>query len=655
MGKTVQNKIQALSDHCINQIAAGEVIERPASVVKELVENAIDAGASSIEVHLVEGGIQEIKIIDNGSGISSDDLDLCYQRHTTSKLREAKEIFSVETSGFRGEALASIASIADLTITSRTLDFEEANEVHIRGGEVSPRKIAARDVGTTMCVREIFWNTPARRKFLSSPTAETTRISDILNKLALAWPEKSFRLLSGERELILCRGGSFKSRISEVLNTKLSRNMFEIDEKYGNLHLTGFIGSPEIALGRKNRQYFFLDRRPIENVQLSKALEKAWQAFFPGKHPVAILRFDFPRNSYDINVHPTKKEVRFTAKEEAFQSTHRILRACISGLFGIGGMGNTTNISQQNDDASQNNTSDYGTSLARTYEDSKSVSFSSEYTPPIRYVGHPSVETAEAIEKHKNDYTNTPLSQEFADFDYLEETEKPVIHSDPQDLFDSPLPLDNTTSFESVNQSTTSSSFSSAQSNSPANSLFQWNKSFIVTETTDGLWIVDQYLAHLRIQYEKALHSLNNSTSLPEQQVLFPEVIQLTSEEAELLEDKLDLLFPLGFHIEPFGRDAFRIQGIPSEMSSSRAKESIETFVKELLENQHANTSDAAHNLALAFARSTAIRRSTVLATDEMNQIIESLIMCDDPGTSPDGRRTSFKLGLEETRKKFGI
>jgi DNA mismatch repair protein MutL len=653
MGNTVQNKIQALSDHCINQIAAGEVIERPASVVKELVENAIDAGASSIEVHLIEGGIQEIKIIDNGSGISPDDLDLCHQRHTTSKLREAKEIFSVETSGFRGEALASIASIADLTITSRILEFEEAYEVRIRGGEVSPKKIAARDIGTTMCVREIFWNTPARRKFLSSPTAETTRISDILNKLALAWPEKSFRLLSGDRELILCRAGSFKSRISEVLNTKLSRNMFEIDEKYGNLHLTGFIGSPEIALGRKNRQYFFLDRRPIENAQLSKALEKAWQAFFPGKHPVAILRFDFPRNSYDINVHPTKKEVRFTAKEEAFQSTHRILRACISGLFGIGGIGNTPDISEQNEQNSQNNTSDYGTSLARTYEDSKTVQFSTEYTPPIRYVGHPAVEAREAAEKHQEESGNTPLSQEFQDFDYLEETEKPIIQSDPQDLFDSPLPLDNTTSFGSSSNS--GSSFANAQSTAPVNSLFQWNKSFIVTETTDGLWIVDQYLAHLRIQYEKAIHSLSNSTSLPEQQVLFPEVIQLTSEEAELLEDKLDLLFPLGFHIEPFGRDAFRIQGIPAEMSSSRAKESIVTFVKELMENQSANKSDAAHNLALAFARSTAIRRLTALATEEMNQIIESLIMCDDPGTSPDGRRTSFKLGLEETRKKFGI
>jgi DNA mismatch repair protein MutL len=259
------------------------------------------------------------------------------------------------------------------------------------------------------------------------------------------------------------------------------------------------------------------------------------------------------------------------------------------------------------------------------------------------------VEAMENEEKLKTEGASTPLSQEFANFDYLEETEKPIQQSDPQDLFDSPLPLENTTPFSNATQT---------PSNNPlenTHSLFQWNKSFIVTETTDGLWIVDQYLAHLRIQYEKALHSLNNSTSLPEQQVLFPEIIQLTSQEAELLEDKLDLLFPLGFHIEPFGRDAFRIQGIPSEMSSSRAKESIETFVKELVENQHANKSDAAHNLALAFARSTAIRRSTALGSEEMNQIIESLIMCDDPGTSPDGRRTSFKLGLEETRKKFGI
>lgn len=323
------NLIEPLSEDCINKIAAGEVIERPASVVKELLDNAIDAGATLIQVRLLEGGKELIKVSDNGSGIGTEDLDICFLRYTTSKIKSADDLFDIRTNGFRGEALSSIAAVSLMDIISRTEDTDAATKVQIRNGQKESSEFIAREVGTTFEIRKLFYNTPVRAKFLAGIQTETNKITDILIRLSLIHPHIGFELYHDSKEILKARAGKPEIRIAEVLGPKISRHCIPVNYQSEGMAISGYIGTQEISKGRRSQQFLYVDNRPIWNPALLKVIDNGFQTFHPGRYPVYILNLELNPGEFDVNVHPTKKEIRFTQEKDILRVMTRVIRETI--------------------------------------------------------------------------------------------------------------------------------------------------------------------------------------------------------------------------------------------------------------------------------------------------------------------------------------
>ena len=303
-------EIHVLSDEIINKIAAGEVIERPASAVKELIENAIDAGATRIQVAIEEGGKKKIQVIDNGKGMNAADLDLCYLRHTTSKLFSADDLFHLHTNGFRGEAVASIAAVSKLTITSAT-DEGDSGRIKLEGGNVVGKQDIQASRGTTFLVEDLFYNTPVRRTFLSSDTAEGTRIFDVVLKTAIAHPEIRFDYKVGDKTVFTGIPGELRNRIAEAIGSKIAKVLLPVDYTEAGVHVWGYVSPTTETNGKRNHQFLFIRNRPIESKMVSKAVQQAYEPYGARCKPVSVLFLDMPDMEFDVNVHPAKREVRF--------------------------------------------------------------------------------------------------------------------------------------------------------------------------------------------------------------------------------------------------------------------------------------------------------------------------------------------------------
>lgn len=583
--------IHPLSEDCINKIAAGEVIERPASVVKELVENALDAGAQNIDIRLIQGGKDRIEISDDGKGMDKSDLEICYFRYTTSKLRDAEEIFSIQTSGFRGEALSSIAAVAKVEITSKISSAEHAWTLHLEQGQaLGAAEASTRPKGTSLIVADLFYNTPVRKKFLASASTENLKVTEVVTRLALAHPEIAFQLSNDGREQLSLQAGNLSQRIAQIFGPRTAKKMLAISSQESDCEVHGFVGNEESGQSRRLKQYLYLDQRPVENFQMSKALERSWQSFFPGKHPPAVLFFRMPRDEYDINVHPTKKEIRFSKSDEAFSIIHRLLRKSMEQVFRV--------------------------------------------QSPL-------------LEDGEESY---PLSQEFRDFEALALMEAPPQKVENLDLF--------ATSANQVhfgqNVHPSAPQTPAAEENRPeiGMRLFQWNKSFIVAETDSGLLVIDQHNAHCRILFDKALANLEHAKCMSSQQLLFPEVIEFSPEESMILEEHADLFYLLAFDLEPFGKQAFRLRGIPTDLSPSLAKESLQNLIQELIAGRAART-QFKEKLASAFASATALRRGQILNAEEMNALILELFSSPNPYVCPKGRSIFHRISMEDMERKF--
>ncbi|HEX2612962.1 MAG TPA: DNA mismatch repair endonuclease MutL, partial [Fibrobacteria bacterium] len=325
--------IQALSPLAIQKIAAGEVIERPANVVKELVENALDAGATQITVTLEDGGKELVRVADDGCGMTREDLERCWLPHTTSKIRDADDLDGVTSFGFRGEALASMASVSEFTVETRHWEEEVGNRLRVVESRLEDSGEAARARGTTMGVRNLFRNNPVRRKFLGTAKAETTRAATLLTRLSLAHPGVSFRLREGEREILHLPGGTLRRRAADVLGAHLLDDLVEVDWEGGGIHVQGYASEPARFSGRSGQQHFFVNRRHVASPLLSRALSQAYEALPPGRHPVAALFLTIPPAEIDVNVHPTKREIRFLNEARVFWALSQALRAALRGAI----------------------------------------------------------------------------------------------------------------------------------------------------------------------------------------------------------------------------------------------------------------------------------------------------------------------------------
>ena len=602
-------KIHLLPDEIINKIAAGEVIERPASAVKELMENSIDAGATRIQVQIEQGGKKKILVSDNGKGMDREDLRLCYLRHTTSKLSKADDLFHLHTNGFRGEAVASIAAISKMTITTSTEDGE-GGKLIIKGGNVEGEEDYASSHGTTFLIEDLFFNTPVRRTFLGSETSECTKILDVVLKAAIAHPEIRFDYKVGDKAVFIGVPGELRSRLAEAIGSGIAKKLLPVDYTEAGVHVTGFISPTTETNGKRHHQFLFLRNRPIESKMIAKAVSQAYEPYGAQVKPVSVLFLDMPDAEFDVNVHPAKREVRFANQNIVFLVVSHAIRDTF----------------QKDLEAN-----------------SPFIDLSEEFETPRKDEQSLSTTTASGSPYQIPVYSAN-----------LNERKKPKTYdtrNDVQDLFSQPE-AGKIISLEPSAGNVPQPDPEPEPWNPPT--LFQIANTYIAGEDSDGLLIIDQHAAHTRILYEQALEAMQNGNSLDSQELLFPELIELSKIEKQMLSSVDDQLKKLGFYVEPFGGDTYQIRAIPSGLPLSRAVKAVHQFFDSCTdEGDKGDPLKIQDSIAKAWARTNASQAGDKLKPEEMAALMGQLMITEDPLKSPYGAPTLMRITLEELAKKF--
>lgn len=616
-------EIHVLSDEVINKIAAGEVIERPCSAVKELIENAIDAGATRIQVSIEQGGKKKIQVTDNGKGMGAADLDLCYLRHTTSKLFNADDLFHLQTNGFRGEAVASIAAVSKLTITSATEDGE-SGRIIIHGGNVIEKQDVQASRGTTFLVEDLFYNTPVRRTFLSSETAEGTRIFDVILKTAIAHPEIRFDYKVNDKTVFTGVPGELRSRLAEAIGSKIAKVLLPVDYTEAGIHVSGFISPTTETNGKRNHQFLYIRNRPIENKMVSRAVTQSYEPYGAQCKPVSVLFLDMPDVEFDVNVHPAKREVRFANGNLIFT----VVLHAIRETFRADLEGNSPFIDLSDETVAGND------QPPPFMSDNRSAGSYAPFTQPTAPV------TASIPEE-------TPATAPWTV--NKKQTSRKPENDLAQDLFSQP---------EAGKIISLESEQKVAPVQEPAwipPAFFQIARTYIAGEDVNGLLVIDQHAAHSRVLYEQALAILRNGSALDSQELLFPEMMELTKLEADVLNSVEDQFKRLGFFIEPFGGDTYQIRAIPSALPLSRAVKAVRDFLDSIGTdgNDGGDMVKVQDIIAKAWAKTNAYQAGDLLKPEEMASLVSQLMVTEDPMKSPYGHPTLMRLTLEELSKKF--
>ncbi|GJM33571.1 MAG: DNA mismatch repair protein MutL [Saprospiraceae bacterium] len=610
--------IQLLPDAIANQIAAGEVIQRPASVVKELMENAIDAGSTSVKLIVKDSGKTLIQVIDNGCGMSETDARMSLQRHATSKIRQAEDLFAIRTMGFRGEAMASIAAVAHMEMRTRRQTEELGVRLVVEGSEIKTQEACQCTSGTSISVKNLFFNVPARRNFLKSNTVEMRHILDEFQHVALAHPDIFFSLHHNNSEVFHLPAGNLRQRIISIFGNQYNKRLVPVSEETDVLKLYGFVGKPEFAKKTRGEQLFFVNQRFIKSGYLNHAVMTAYEGLLTkDAYPLYIVFIDIDPERIDINVHPTKQEIKFDDE----RLVYNYLRVAVRHALGQYSIMPTLDFNQE-------------TSFApdRLNAAAKQQTSSSGYPTikPEKGAGRPEPSPLQ-ISNQKNwsklyDGLDEFVTQE-------EDASAPVtIESE----WSGGNTLDDTTG-----------SFSQQKS-----VPYQVHATYIVSPIKSGFLVIDQQAAHERILYEQYLAVLEKQSALSQKQ-LFPRSITLPPADATLMQEILPKINLLGFDIQEFGTHTFVINGIPAEMTGKQDEAKV---IEGLLEQYKRNIDlklDVRENIARAMARSTAIRKGQNMTVEEMQSLIDKLFACALPFRSPTGRSCFLTFELEEFAKRF--
>jgi DNA mismatch repair protein MutL len=608
----MKNEIKILSEELIDKIAAGEVVERPASVVKELVENSVDAGAQNINVEIKQGGIKFIRVTDDGDGMDEKNALLAFERHATSKIKITDDLFQIATLGFRGEALPSIASISLLDMITRPNEQLSGTRLRIEGGTIKEKKQMGAPVGTSVVVREIFYNVPARRKFLKTVMTETRHIIDLLTRFALAYPEISFKLKSDERELFgFPKANESKRRITDIFGKGKAENMIQMEAGGDDPVITGFLGKPEIAKSNRAELYLFVNRRPITSRSLYHAVQSAYGELLPrGKFPFATVFIQIDPKLVDVNVHPTKNEVRFADERGMHDLVHERIKSCLVSPEVITEL-KTNEKEEELDQPEATGKPQY------PYQKERSFPQKAQEAGPY------------SVNSHKAE--DTDLSQKsFFSVPQEEKEEKQEV----------PLPQEKSKSSEEKRVEPGAANY------------WQLADTYILSQVKGHLMVLDQHAAHERILYEQALENLTQKQAAS-QQVLFPTVTELTPTESQVLEEHKQLIQKLGFEIKQFGGRSMLVTAVPTLVRSK----SGEVFLKEILtqlQEEEKVEKDRQKAVAKSFACHGAIKAGERLTKEEMQGLIRELFSAKEPYSCPHGRPTIIKLSLDELNKRFG-
>lgn len=606
--------INLLPDSVANQIAAGEVIQRPASVVKELMENSIDAGATTVQVVIKDGGSTLIQVIDNGKGMSKTDARLSFSRHATSKIKDAADLFSLRTMGFRGEALASIAAVAQVEMRTRREEDSLGTLIEIAGTRVFKQEAIQCDKGTNISVKSLFFNVPARRRFLKSHTTEMMHIRNEFYRIVLVHPEINFTLFDGATELMQLPATNLKGRIEHVFDfakKKMDQQLLPISASTGLLEIKGFVGRPEYAQKSAN-QYFFVNGRYMRHPYFHKAVLVAYDKLIkPGEYPNYFIYFETDPHSIDVNVHPSKTEIKF----ENEQAIWSIVQATVKEALG-------------------------------KFQVTPSLDFDSEGLPEI-----PVLDSNTTVKPPK-----TTFNPNYNPFGSSPRNKRPEL--DWEKLFEG---------FEKNRdkQTSTEGGFNDfgidfreeekqteLELSTSSTELFQYKTNYICTSVKSGLMLIDQHRAHFRVLYDRFSKRIKDKKGIS-QRILFPEVLELDANESAALNQILNELRFVGFDIELFGKNAFSINGVPSEIEARSSISLLKELVTNVMNTEISVKETIQNEIALLLSRHTAIQSGQTLTQEEMNQLFEDLFQCENHVYTPDGKVIVSVISDEEIERKF--
>lgn len=608
--------IQLLPDHVANQIAAGEVVQRPSSVVKELLENAIDAGATNIKLIIKEAGKNLIQVIDNGKGMSDTDARLSFERHATSKIKKAEDLFDLSTKGFRGEALASIAAIAQVELKTKTADAELGTAIKIEGSTVISQENISTATGTSIAVKNLFFNIPARRNFLKSNTIETRHIVNEFQRVALAHPGISFSMYHNDNDVYNLLGSNLRQRIVAVFGKKTNEKLVPIDEKTDVVEISGFVAKPEFAKKKRGEQFFFVNDRFIKNSYLNHAVSAAFESLLQsGSYPSYFLYLKVPTKSIDINIHPTKTEVKF----EDEKTIYAILRSTIKHSLG-----------QYN--------------VAPVLDFERSASFDTPYQFQSKSSGTPQIQVDPDFNPFKSE--NTPRST-------ASSTPPSTSHYKPSF---------NTESWEGLYAGLDAQEIATEQHFEPetlfaddtktGGKTYQVHKKYIVSTIKSGIVYINQHLAHQRILYEEFLQNITVKDAMS-QQLLFPLDISFNKSDIVLIKDIQEDLISVGFDFGTFTEESVNIIGIPINTSESHIVILLEQLLEDI-KNDVPDSSFSQHDvMAKSLAKSLAIKTGTHLDQKEQEKLVDELFSCKQPDVSPFGKTTFITVTLNDIDKQF--
>ena len=592
--------IQLLPDSVANQIAAGEVIQRPASVIKELVENSIDAGATKIIVVVTDAGRTSIQVIDDGKGMTETDARLAFERHATSKISKAEDLFNLHTMGFRGEALASVAAVAQVELKTRTVDNEVGTCLSIAGSKVTGQEPVACAVGSIFKIDNLFYNVPARRKFLKSNATELNNIMTAYERIVLVYPEIEFQLISNGTELINLHKGTVRHRVAELFGKKLAQDLLPVEVETSMCRITGFVGKPESARKKTSHEYFFVNGRYMKHPYFHKAVQSAFERMVPvGMHVPYFIYFEVEPTDIDVNIHPTKTEIKFENEQVIWQ----ILTAAVKDALG-------------------------------KFCEVPTIDFDTEGKPEIPVLGNDNYNIMQPA---------TTFSPTYNPFNVHHENRQ-APHDGWQQMYDvldntmKEKPMESTNLFDddqSVVECESKVTTLAVEEKSPSH--YQYKGKYIMTAVKSGLMIIDQHRADVRIKYEHYLAQMTSQTSRT-QKILFPELIQFSPSEAVVADKLMSEMSAIGYQLENLGHNAYSLNGVPAGLEGVNHSVLLHEIVIDAAEGISNGAEAIRKSIALTMAQRSAVTEGEVLNNMEMENIVNQLFGCSNVNYTPDGK-----------------
>ena len=672
--------IVLLDDLTINQIAAGEVIERPANVVKELVENSLDANATSVSVEIENGGITYMRITDNGKGIEPDDIDLAFERHATSKIRKAEDLIRVSTMGFRGEALASIAAIAKIEMITRTKNNETGTRVIVEGGNILSKEECGAPLGTTIIIRELFYNTPVRYKFLKKDFTEGGYIETAVERIALIHPEVGFKLINNKKEVIHTSGnGNMTDVVYNVFGKDIASNLVDVNFQYENIRITGVVGKPEIARSNRSNQMFYVNGRFIKDKTLSAAAEEAYRTMIPhGKFGFCVLNINIPPEQVDVNVHPAKLEVRFSEEGKVFKAIHYAIKNTLLGV----------------DLVREDDENEYIPDVKSVTTEGKSnVADSIESKVIPISDGASQKRTLFDIFKGKQEKNNSVREESLKDNEYIiEVTQKdgsekrsfmnslttnseskvarPIEIKNPEEsgtlykletnigqeenIYTNNKETSNVITEENQMKTFFEDDFTEKAPIPEYKILGVAFDTYILLQMDDDIYILDQHAAHERVLYEKIKENFYRSGGKEVQMLLLPDILEVSKRDMHIIRDHIDLFEQAGFALEEFGENTIKINGVPVICYEMDTKALFMDILDGIDITTRTNKQDIEEKFIATVACKAAVKANMKLDEREIRGLLDQMLLLDNPFTCPHGRPTAIRITKYEIEKKFG-